>query len=161
MISFKSRVSKFLDREVAKSLDPTKRRFFAWVGNDLRRAGRKRLRKPKQKKLAEMTEEERSKYRRLQELFRRGVITTKPKRPPAPAEPGEPPRIRFTPNPLRDGQQGILFGLNEANDGVVAGPSRYGDNAAEDIETRHPFMTPALEEVRPKIPGTLQRASAA
>lgn len=163
MINFKAAIdrARALDSAFAQQLDPKLRRAFAWIGRDLQRAGRKLLRPPKQKRVSDLTEEERNTYRKNLRLFRAGIRNTKPKRPPLPAEEGEPPRIRYSPNPLRDGFTGIRFALNDNADGVVAGPSNFGDNAAEQIEERHPFMAVAIEKVRPTIPKTLQRATAA
>ena len=158
-VNFKAKLkSRFLDREIAKGLDPVQRKFLSWIGRDAMRAGRRNLKKPRQKRISELTDKERQQYRIQQALFRDGVLSEKPKRPPAPAAPGEPARVRFRPNPLRDGATGILFALNDKADGVLIGPSPFGDNAADDIEERHPFMGPALEKIIPTIPRVLARA---
>lgn len=160
MISFKAKLKlKFLDGAIAQRLDPVTRKFLAWTGLDLMRAGRKQLRPAKQKKISELTEDELERYRTKQRLFAQGVLNVKPRRPDASAKKGEPARTHYRPNPLRDGRPGILFSLNEHNDAVVAGPKSFGDNAAESIEKHNPFMAPALDKVRPKIPKNLQRAA--
>ncbi len=159
-LSLKAKLqSRFLDGAIAQQLDPVQRRFLAWVGRDQQRAAKRQLRKPRQKRLSELTETERERFERDKRLFQLGLRSVKPRRPDAPASVGEPPRIRFKPNPLRDGATGILFALNDDGDGVVVGPSLFGDGAAEKIEKRHPFNSKAFETVRPTIPRTLQRAA--
>ena len=154
------RFSRFFDRELAQQMDPRQAKFLRWTGMNLRRAGRRNLRMARQKKISELTPEERENWKRQKRLFAIGVRKTKPRRPNASAKPGEAARLQFKPNPLRDGRTGILFSLNDTRDGVVAGPTSFGDKAAEQIENRHPFMKPALEKVRPTIPQTLRRAFA-
>lgn len=150
--------SAFLDRAAARQIDPVMRRFFSYAGNNVRREARRSL-KLKRKTLGEMTEAERDDYRRRQKAFRDGRSKIKPQRPNATAKPGDPPRMQFLPNPLRDEGTGILFTLTEENDSVVVGPSPFKDNNAEAIERKFPFMEPALEKVRPTLPSLLQRAA--
>lgn len=162
MITFKATVersTKWLDGAIAQKLPPVQRRFLAWTGRDLMRAGRRQLKNAKQKKISELSTEQLERYRAKQRLYKAGVISDRPRRPDATAKAGEPARVHYRPNPLRDGKTGIRFSLNEHNDGVLAGPAPFGDNAAKAIEDRHPFMSPALDKVRPKIPNTLRRAA--
>lgn len=149
---------RFLDRAGAKQIDPVLRRFFSWSGNAVRREARKTLR-IKRKKISELTDEELSRYRSAQRRYKADASRAKPRLPKKSAAPGEPAHIQFKPNPLRDGSTGVLFTLDDDSKAVVIGPSPSGDRAAETIETRNPFMAPALEKIRPQLPALLQRAA--
>lgn len=161
-VSLKFRVQKFenfFDRETAKQIDPTLNRFLRWSGSDVRRAARRSL-KVKRKTLGEMTDEERESFRQRQKAYKENRTQVKPQKPKATAKPGEPPRLQFTPNPLRDQGTGILFTLDDGGQSVVVGPSPFGENDAEQIEDRYPFMKPALQQVLPTLPSILKRAAA-
>jgi len=151
---------RFFDRVIAKQLDPAMNRYLRWAGRDIRRAAR-RLLKVKRLKVGELSPEQLVRHRRLQFRYKAGLSPLKPQLPKAHARKGEPPALQFKPNPLRDGTKGILFSLDDSGTGVVVGPSPFGDNDAQKIEARHPFMVPALEKVTPRLPGLLDRATAA
>lgn len=152
--------AKFLDRDLANALAPGQRRFLAIVGSDLRRGGRRNLKRAKQTKVSDLTPEQRERWERQKALFAAGKLLEKPRRPDVSAKPGEPARTHSKPSALRDGATGILYALNEDNSGVVSGPSPYGDNMAQKLEQKFPFMSPAFEKVRPTIPNTLRRTTA-
>ena len=151
---------QFFDRAAALQLDPVLNRYFRWTGAAVRRAARRSL-KVNRKRVGQLSSRQRERWDDAREAYRDGRRRHKPMRPvvESKARPGEPPHLTFTPNPLRDTPTGILFTLAEDKDGVVVGPSPFGENGAEAIERRHPFMSPALEKIRPTMPAIFDRAT--
>lgn len=157
-VGLQARLVEMKTERVTKSLEPAYQRFLTWVGTDSMRAAKRLIRPAKQKRISELTEQELAVFRHQQQLWKSGMLSLKPRRPDANANPGEPPRRHGRFSPLRDGRTGIRFAVTKAHS-VVIGPSLHGDNAAADIERRHPFMSPALRKVIPRIPGIFERAT--
>ena len=163
-VGFRFRIQQtgqFFDRAAAQQLGPVVNKYLRWSGMETRRAAR-RLLKFRRKKVKELTPSERERWNAEKLAYREGK---RPERPQLPqvdsvSRPGDPPHLNFQPNPLRDGATGILFTLDDGSDAVVVGPSPFRERAAEAIERRNPFMSPALEKVRPRLPAILRKAAA-
>lgn len=157
-LGFNVSTTRFLDRDIANALDPVKRRFFMRAGGAVRTTARRSLRKARQKKLSEMTDEQVGRYRRRMELFRAGKLTTRPRRPESVAEPGQPPKLHQKPTSLLKDR--LFFSLDDDRNGVVIGPeqtSRAGN--LQRLEDRFPFMAPAYAIIEPRMPAYLSAAS--
>lgn len=157
--------SNFFDRPTVEKLDRDARRGLAKFGSYVRRTARTSLRKARQKKLAELTHEERQRYRIRQEYARRDGLAP-PRRPLAHSKPGEPPRMiegsirRF-----------LFFSYDAENRSVVIGPTLINSQtgAPRTLEeggtviTRRgsfrilprPYMKPAFEANINKLPRLL------
>lgn len=155
--------SLFFDRrQTISALDQTAYRGLSKWGAYSRRKVRRTLRKARQKTLAEMTSQERQRYRIRQEYAKRQGLP-KPKRPLAPSKPGEPPRMR-----VGLIKKLMFFAYDPGNRSVVVGPAiidnptgapetlEYGGfvetpNGRFRIEAR-PYMNPVFDEMVPQLP---------
>lgn len=155
--------SLFFDRkQTISALDETERKGLSRWGWQLRRKVKRSLRKARQKKLAQLTQEERQRYRIRQEYAKREGLP-KPKRPLASSKPGEPPRMR-----VGLIKKLMFFAYEPANRSVVVGPAVIDNptGAPEILEeggfvqTRagrfriepRPYMKPPFDEMIPELP---------
>ncbi len=137
-------------------LDPVQRRFLARSGGWVRTIARRSLKKAGPKPFSELTTRQRAIYSPRDEQGRfkkrnRKNLKGARRRPEQTARQGRPPLLHFKPNPLKDGATGIAFSLDTNKLSNVVGPTNFGDNAAEQIEARHPIMEPALRIAQPKL----------
>lgn len=157
-LGFNVSTTRFLDRDIARALDPVKRRFFMRSGGAIRTTARRSLRKARQMKLSEMTDSQVAKYRQQMERFKAGLIRTRPRRPEVTADRGDPPKLHQKPTSLLKDR--LFFSLDDDRNGVVIGPeqtSRSGD--LQRLEDRFPFMEPAYETIEPRLPAYLSAAA--
>lgn len=165
MIQFDVKAYKamFFDRAaVMNAVDQAARKALSKFGSFVRTTASRSIRKARMKTLAEMTPEERKRYKiRLAIAKRKGLPL--PKRPLASSKPGEPPRsITGVLKNL------LFFGYEPSRQSVVIGPaisSRSGGEAPPLLEyggtanrrnrtvtyKKRPFMQPAFEKERPKL----------
>jgi hypothetical protein len=157
----------FFDRAaISGAVDKATRSVLSKFGAFVMTASRRSIKPAKQMTLAEMSIEE-------QQLFKRRAAIAKaqgkprPKRPRASSKPGQPPRSQL--GILR---RFILFGYDTEARSVVVGPARLngvkgGPDALSALEeggnsrnakgksitvAARPFMGPALEREKPKLP---------
>lgn len=157
-LGFDVHTTRFLDRDVARALDPVKRRFFLRAGGAIRTTARRSLRKARQKKTSELTDEQRLRYEKWKAMYEAGKSGQKPRRPEIISEPGQPPLLHQKPSSLLKNR--LLFALNEDSNGVVIGPeqtSRAGKLQA--LEGSRPFMRPAYEAIEPRLNSFLAAAA--
>ncbi len=156
----------FFDRPaVMNAMERATFRVFSRFGAFVRRTARKSLRKPRQKRIGELTRKERQRFRIQQRLYKAGKRRRKPRRPLAPSEPGKPPRNRT--DVLK---KFIYFSFDKTRQSVVIGPAAMGPRTADVLEyggtvtittgpnrgkrkhvAARPFMWPAYEEEEPKL----------
>ncbi len=154
----------FLDRAaVMRRVDPARRRVLCRAGGLVRRESRESIRQARQKRLAEMTKDERRRYA-IASRYAAARGRKKPRRPWMASRAGEPPRSRI--GLLK---RGIFFSYDDRSDSVVVGPAKINSNtdAPHKLEeggiTRtpegrraalapRPYMGPAYSRVAPKIP---------
>jgi hypothetical protein len=156
-VKFKAQASRFLDRPIASRLNKVKRSFLRQSGATIRKTAKRRLRKAPQKKDSELTEKERTSFKRRQKLFRQGKIKNKPRRPERKAAKGHSPLLHMKPkSPLREM---LFFFLDDSGDSVLVGPSQFNGGNLEELEKQFPFMEPAYKLIEPKLPSFLAEAS--
>jgi len=161
--------ARFLDRELAKTLGPTMRRYFTRAGGAIRTTARRSLKRAAQKPLSELTEEQRASYEAWKARYERGQSVLKPRRPEKSAKPGQPPLL----HPKRSGgsllKSRLFFALSEDRTYVVIGPELIGANkrikrerrglsSVEELEQGFPFMEPAFQAILPQLPKYLEMA---
>ena len=156
-VQFASRF--FFDRDaVIERVDAAKRGRLSRAGAFVRRRARGLLKVARGKTLAEMSDEERQRFRIRQEYARRQGLSTNRKalKPKAASEPGEPPRVSSRQSPLRSL---LFFAYDPSRDSVVVGPERLtttnGKTGTELLEfggrgdfgrvEPRPYMRPAME----------------
>lgn len=142
----------FFDREaVEREVALKGKRWLGRVGSLVRKIARSRsiLKKAPQKRISELTKEERRRYRIAQSMFKRGKRNSRPRRPERSAPRGEPPLLHVVPkfNPLRR----IFYSYDPKRESVIVGPERFGEGVVHKIEAHNPFMTPALQLAEPRI----------
>ena len=155
--------SNFFDRRaVIERLDKVAHRGLKKFGAHTRRAVRSSLRKARQKTLAEMTHEERQRFRIRQEIAKREG-RPRPKKPPASSKPGEPPRMHSG-----EIKQFLFFAYDADQRSVVVGPAALSRptgapeileeggfvitrNGRARIEPR-PYMKPQFDKLHPQLP---------
>lgn len=144
----------FFDRAaVIRAVDEADRKVLARFGAQMRLRIRSKIRKPRRKTLAELTDVEKHRIKRDKERGGKG------QRPFAPSRPGEPPRN--VTGLLRDH---VYYSWDPATRSVVVGPARLsrgsdvphileegGVSEGRRIEAR-PYMQPSLQELLPKLP---------
>lgn len=152
----------FFDGKIAALLDENSRKGLSLWGAMTRRTVRSKLKKARQKKLSELTQEERQRFRIRQEIARRENLP-KPKRPLAPSKPGEPPRMH----------EGLIkkftyFTYDPESRSTVVGPAGLDrpTGAPETLEkggyvttkngrarvAKRPFTKPSFDEHVGKLP---------
>ena len=138
--------------KVVKAVDRATRRVLSKFGGYVRQTSRRSIRKPRKKKISELTSVEKRQYRRTGE------------RPTASAKRGKPPRSQT--GRLK---KTILFWYNPSEQSVTIGPARFpgrdrigalekgGATRSRGKKPRnmqiqpHPFMGPALIKELPKL----------
>lgn len=157
--------SQFFTAPAVEKLHDDSLRGLSRFGSYVRRTARTSLRKARQKKLAEMTKEERQRFRIAVEYAMRENRPT-PRRPTMPSKPGEPPR-------MIGGQikQFLFFSYDKDARSVVIGPAtidrptgapRVLEESGE-VTTRNgrvriekrPYMQPAFAANISKLPSLL------
>lgn len=157
-LGFRVSTERFLDRQIAASLGPVKRRFFKRAGGSIRQTARRLLRHAPQTPYASLTSAQRHAYDRRVAEYKAGKTATKPRRPDQIAQRGRPPMLHERPQSMLKSR--LFFSLNDDANGVVIGPeqtSRQGN--LQRLEATHPFMEPAYETIEPRLPGYLRQAS--
>lgn len=158
--------SYFFDRPIVERLNRTAVRGLSRFGAYVRRDARKSLRKARQKTLAELTDDERRRFRIRQQIAKRQG-GPRPKRPLAPSKPGEPPRMI-----QGDIKKFLFFAYEPQERSVVIGPARTsgGTGAPETLEQGghvtlkngrvriepRPSMKPAFDKNLPSLPRMLR-----
>jgi len=157
--------SFFFDKEITQDLDINARKGLARFGGLIRTTARRSMRKPRQKKLSEMTKKERQAF-----YIRSGIAKKtgekKPRRPNMPSAPGEPPRVI-------GGQvkKFLYFAYDKQERSVVVGPAKINNptGAPETLEkggvvntkagrvkiSKRPYMLPAHQEHISKLPSLI------
>jgi ribosomal protein L44E len=108
----------FFDKKaVTSAVDRATRRVLSKFGAFTRRTAKKSIKKARQKKISELTDEERKSWRRRQAIGKRKGF--KAKRPLAPSRPGEPSRARTGLI-----KKHIYFMFDPLKRSVVIGPAR-------------------------------------
>jgi len=176
---------RFLDRDVAKSLNPITRKFFMRVGGAIRLTARRQLKKAGRKKLAELPRQQKTNYLTAVRLLRAGkrkerrklkggvwnagAVPPKPVLPERTAKPGSPPLLHAVwdsgTSPLK---YRLWFALSEDRTSVLIGPAAIGANRTKvkrggisslrQLERNNPFMEPAYKIIEPKMPSYLAGA---
>lgn len=156
--------SQFFDRNVVSATERAEMKVLSRFGSYVRRTAKSSLRKARQKKIAELTSEEKQRFRISQEIAKRENLP-KPKRPLASSKPGEPPRMR-----VGLIKKFLFFSYDRIKSSVVIGPAiiNRSTGAPETLEysgsvisrgkrvrvAARPFMNPAHEdELRKHMPG--------
>lgn len=160
--------SQFFDRKVAKSLDAASRRVLSKFGAFVRRSAKSSLKKARQKKVGEMTAEERQRYA-IRVTLAKAEGKKKPRRPDVISKPGDPPKLHMTRSPLREL---IFFVYDPTEKAVLIGPTsskqthgkatqalEYGGASIAKVRGRtqsisvaaRPFMAPAAQKELPKL----------
>ncbi|MEM7810534.1 MAG: hypothetical protein AAF532_03515 [Planctomycetota bacterium] len=129
-------------------------RMFARAGGFGITVARRSLKPARQKRLGELTPDERRRYDiRAAEAKRKGK--PKPRRPEVTSRPGEPPKLHQRPSPLK---RRIRFAVDRRRDSLVIGflPYREAEAPArlehgEDGYAARPTMKPALAAVMPRL----------
>lgn len=155
--TLKTKFAFFDSKAVTSRLDPATRKFLGWSAGLVRKVARRSLRPARQKKLSEMSQDERDKYqKRVDFAEKRGL--PKPRRPEVSSAPGDPPKLHEKQSPLKR----IFYGLELKTETAVIGPNSErsgiagilehgGTSNGHKIEPR-PFMGRALETVTPQMP---------
>ena len=172
--------TRFLDRDVAKALNPVTRRFFMRAGAAIRLTARRSLRMARRKKLSELTPAELDRHKAKQRYMRRSLgllrrgkegafdegLIDKSKLPQVISRPGQPPVLHSKDSLLKTR---LFFALSRDSDSVVIGPELIGRNKSSvrrggleslsELERRRPFMNPAYEAIEPRFPEYLRGAA--
>ena len=154
--------SQFLDRPIVEKLDKDAKRGLAKFGAFTRRAARQSMKKARQKKLSEMTKEERQRFR-IKLSIAKAAGDSRPKRPAAPSEPGKPPKLK-----RGDIKRPLCFVYEPKERAVVIGPATMSEatGAPEALEkggvaqtktgrvriAQRPYMKPAFDQNITKLP---------
>lgn len=152
---FKVQLSRFTDKPINNHLGKVKRKFFNRSGGAIRKTAKRSLRKAPQKKLNELTREERIRFRIEESRFKRGKRKIKPRRPDRTAAAGRPPLLHMKPSPLKDL---IFFYTDQRGESVLIGPAQFKGHDLKKLEKGHPFMEPALTKIEPRFPEFLASA---
>lgn len=168
-LNFKLAQSQFFDRAVAKSLDAASRRVLSKFGAFVRRSAKSSLKRARQKKLAEMTPDERRRYD-VATMIAKARGQKKPRRPDIISKPGDPPKLHMKPkSPLREliffvyvqGEKAVLIGptASKQTHGKATQALEYGGASIAKARGRtqtinvaaRPFMAPAAQKELPKL----------
>mgnify|MGYP006279541019 FL=1 len=152
-------------KRLAVRLTELQRQTFNIAGGAIRKTAKRSLRRAKQKPASEMTAIEARSYAAWKRDFEAGRTTQRPRRPEVTSKPGDAPVLDMKPSPLREL---IYYALDNNAESVVAGPLVFkpskklakrftGPTSVEQLEQSHPFMSPALAAVVPRIPSYLKR----
>ena len=163
-IGFKVRDSFFDRAAILSRMTAAERRAYSKAGAFVRSTARQSIRKPRRMRLAELSERSQAAFE-----HRRRVAVMRGDQPPqlpyAASRPGEPPR-----SPT-DKIRTIFFAYEPDRHNVVIGPIKLtgtrSDTAPSSLEKggtesmfgkpitirERPFMRPALEKERNKVPG--------
>ncbi len=148
-LSIKEAKAGFFDRDaVIDQVDKTAAQGASRWGAFVRRTARTSIRKARRKTMAELTTDERQRFRIYESLNRRGELhgQSKPKLPLASSKPGEPPRsIRG------DLKQFLFFAYDPERRSVVVGPAKLNGkqgNAPQVLEEGGYAVTHRGERVR-------------
>ncbi|QDV53701.1 hypothetical protein [Gimesia fumaroli] len=147
---------EFSSESVIKEVRKAGRKIAYKAGGLIRMISKRKLRKARQKRVSELTDEEKQIYEKKKKRAKR-LGQPRPKRPLKPSDPFEPPRLRDVKSALK---YLLFFAVGKDND-VVIGPQRAksgiagvlehgGTSNGKHIEPR-PFMGPSLEEAKPKL----------
>lgn len=152
---FNVQLSRFTDREINSHLNGQKKTFFNRAGGSIRKTSKRSLRRAPQKKLSELTTDERVKFRIQQDNYKAGKRKTKPRRPERKAARRKPPLLHMKKSPLRE----LIFYFTDQNgESIVIGPSQFKNGNLQYLEQNFPFMEPALQIITPKFPEYLAAA---
>lgn len=158
--------SQFFDRDsVYEKLDKQSLRGLSRWGAFVRRGVKSKLRKARQKKIAELDKNERRLFRIRQSIAKRDGLK-RPRKPLAPSRPGEYPRMKSG-----EIKKLLFFSYDAKNRSVVVGPAVLNSptGAPKTLEEggvarnqsgrfrieRRPFMKPQFDELYPRLPGFL------
>jgi hypothetical protein len=177
---------RFLDRQVADSLNPIVRKFFMRAGGAIRTTARRQLRKAPRAKFSDLGRIEQTNYLTAKMLYQKGrrtqnrnlkkgvwnagALPAKPQLPDATSKPGSSPFLHVTwdagTSPLK---HRLWFALTDDKTSVLIGPAAIGRNrrvvrsggitTLRELERRHPFMEPAYKIIEPKLPEYLRTAA--
>lgn len=159
----------FFDRaRVLASESRATLRFLGRAGAFVRQTAQRSMRKARRARLSELTPEQRQSYRIRQAIARRSGAP-RPLLPFVGSKPGEPPRVR-----QGDLKRHIYYAYEGDKRSVLIGPLgfrrsnvpallEYGGQAERSDGTKYtmakrPYMAPALEAARPRMPGWWQQA---
>lgn len=154
-LSFSVKTEPVEIRRVLAHTEPVRRRFFNRVGGAVRLTARRSLRKARQKKVNELTAIELTTFRQRQQDYQQGKRTTKPRRPELISEPGMPPKLHQKPSPLKTA---LVYAVDADAQDVVIGPERT-KSSLQKLEQSRPFMAPAYEAIKPRLPSYLAQVA--
>lgn len=154
--------SHFFDKDIVGKWEKTAAGGLSKWGSFTRRTAKSKLRKARQKKIAELTKKERQRFRIAQEIAKRDGLS-RPKKPPAPSAPGEPPRMHSG-----EIKKFLYFTYEPKTNSVLVGPALLDrpTGAPEKLEkggwvdtsngrakiAQRPFMKPSFDENINKLP---------
>lgn len=143
----------FNPQTIERAVDGATTRNLAKSGAYIMRVARNSLKPGRQKRLSDLTPDERQVFRIKQSLFKAGKIDKKPKRPTIPSKPGEPPRLQ---RPSKYLKIMLRFETDQGTTSVVVGSARIAREglapaALEKGDSGHhlaprPYMVPALRK---------------
>lgn len=135
------------------------------AGRNVRTTARRSMRKPRQKRLGDLTKEERRQWRIAVSMWERGGKQgPRPRRPSMPSKPGTPPRVK-----RGDLKKHLYYIFDKSTKSVVIGPAKYSPatGAPKTLEfggrsqvsngrgmakvAKRPYMRPALKKEKPKL----------
>ena len=154
-ITMKAAVSRFTDREIAKTIEKQKIGFFNRVGGSIRKTARRSLRQAPQKKRSDLTAQEKKRYEIQLWNFRKGLRKTKPRRPDRTAQRGKQPFLHMRKSPLKEL---LFFSIDQKKESVLVGPAQFKNGNLQPLERGFPFMEPAFKKFEPQIPQQLATA---
>lgn len=109
----------FFDRvAVMMALNKMSAKVLPKAGAFVMRTARSSIKKPRKRKSGEMTDRQRTAFKRREKLFKQGKIASKPVQPSMPSRPGEPPR-----GPTGLLKKHLFFSYDPATKSVVVGPA--------------------------------------
>jgi hypothetical protein len=169
-VQMKARFTRKPDGTLRSELGITERqaRFFDVAGGAIRKTARRSLKRAAQKKISDLTPEERESFQRrmawYNAVIRQGGSAQKPRRPDKISQPGKVPLLHMQPSPLKER---LFYAVSDDKTYVVVGPELYkktfrkaagGLASIEQLEQSRPFMRPAFNNIEPRIPSYLERA---
>lgn len=155
-LTIRAAKGNFFDRpKVIAAVDKARLKYLRTAGGKVRLTARRSIRNAPQKKLSEMTKEEKT-FFAIAQWKAKKEGRSKPKRPRRSSPPGKPP---FSQTGLL--KQFIFFSFDPKTKSTVVGPAKLNsgsgaperlEHGADDLEAR-PFMRPALEKNEAALAG--------
>ena len=154
--------SQFFDRPINAHWDKVAQKGLSRWAALARQVARRSLRKARRKRVSELTPDERQRFRISQAIAKKKGLAA-PKRPFAPSNPGEPPR-------MRSGliKKFLFFAYDRAERSAIIGPAEIErpTGAPRVLEeggsvqvrggrvriAKRPYMKPVFDDLAPRLP---------